>query len=29
MVTFIDKDGKAKMEPFAEGWLNENKEQHS
>ena len=26
MVTFIDKDGKAKMEPFAEGWLNENKE---
>jgi glucose/arabinose dehydrogenase len=26
MVTFIDKDGKAKMEPFAEGWLNANKE---
>ena len=26
MVTYIDKDGKAKMEPFAEGWLNENKE---
>ena len=26
MVTFIDKDGNAKMEPFAEGWLNENKE---
>ena len=26
MVTFIDKDGNAKTEPFAEGWLNENGE---
>ena len=26
MVTFIDADGNAKMETFAEGWLNENKE---
>lgn len=26
MVTFIDKDGNAKMEPFAEGWLNANQE---
>ena len=26
MVTFIDADGNATMEPFAEGWLNANKE---
>jgi glucose/arabinose dehydrogenase len=26
MVTFIDKDGNANTEPFAEGWLNENGE---
>lgn len=26
MVTFIDQDGNATMEPFAEGWLNANKE---
>jgi glucose/arabinose dehydrogenase len=23
MVTFIGEDGKATMEPFAEGWLND------
>jgi glucose/arabinose dehydrogenase len=26
MVTYIDDEGNAKMEPFAEGWLNANKE---
>ena len=26
MVTFIDAEGNAKIEPFAEGWLNENGE---
>lgn len=26
MVTFIDDEGNARMEPFAEGWLNANKE---
>lgn len=26
MVTYIDKNGNARMEPFAEGWLNANKE---
>ncbi len=26
MVTYIDQDGNATMEPFAEGWLNANKE---
>ena len=26
MVTFIDKDGNARTEPFAEGWLNANGE---
>jgi glucose/arabinose dehydrogenase len=26
MVTFVDEDGNAKMETFAEGWLNENNE---
>lgn len=26
MVTFIDADGKATTEPFAEGWINENGE---
>ena len=26
MVTFIDAKGNAKIEPFAEGWLNENGE---
>lgn len=26
MVTFIDEEGNAKMEPFAEGWLDENGE---
>lgn len=26
MVTFVDADGKATMEPFAEGWIDENGE---
>ena len=26
MVTFIDEEGNAKTEPFAEGWLDENGE---
>ena len=26
MVTFIDDEGNATMEPFAEGWLNANEE---
>lgn len=26
MVTFIDKDGKATIEPFAEGWIDQNGE---
>jgi glucose/arabinose dehydrogenase len=26
MVTYIDQDGNATMEPFAEGWLNANGE---